>query len=95
MLQGAWSCRGLNGVSGLFFLFFPMFQLCVKASSSSSSSDGKEGKGKVMLRKERDEWFIDFSGDKPATPLLDAVNYPVHLKNLSTPVMLIVLDSSI
>ncbi|XP_030528337.1 probable 1-deoxy-D-xylulose-5-phosphate synthase 2, chloroplastic [Rhodamnia argentea] len=63
------------------------FTLCVRASSSSSSSssDGEEGKGKVMLRKESDEWFIDFSGDKPATPLLDTVNYPVHMKNLSTP----------
>ncbi|KAI3442323.1 1-deoxy-D-xylulose-5-phosphate synthase [Psidium guajava] len=59
--------------------------LCVKASSSSSSSDSEEGKGKVMLRKERDEWFINFSGDKPTTPLLDTVNYPVHMKNLSTP----------
>lgn len=29
---------------------------------------------------------IDFSGEKPATPLLDTINYPVHLKNLSTQV---------
>ncbi|KAF8006786.1 hypothetical protein BT93_K0946 [Corymbia citriodora subsp. variegata] len=56
---------------------------CVRASSSSSTSDGDEGKGKVMLRKEREEWHIDFSGDKPATPLLNTVNYPVHMKNLS------------
>lgn len=67
----------------------------MRASSAGSTLDGDEGKGKVMLRKERDEWHIDFSGDKPATPLLDTVNYPVHMKNLSTPVILIVLDSSI
>lgn len=78
-----------------FYIFFFVCQLCVKASSSSLSSEGEEGKGKVMLRKERDEWFIDFSGDKPATPLLDTVNYPVHMKNLSMPVILIVLDFSI
>ncbi|KAI6699478.1 hypothetical protein NL676_013802 [Syzygium grande] len=61
------------------------FTMCMRASSSGSTLDGDEGKGKVMLRKERDEWHIDFSGDKPATPLLDTVNYPVHMKNLSTP----------
>jgi hypothetical protein len=26
---------------------------------------------------------VDFSGEKPETPLLDTVNYPVHMKNLS------------
>lgn len=68
----------------------------MRASSSSGSTlDGDEGKGEVMLQKERDEWYIDFSGDKPATPLLDTVNYPVHMKNLSMPVIIIVLDSSI
>jgi 1-deoxy-D-xylulose-5-phosphate synthase len=30
-------------------------------------------------------WKVDFSGEKPETPLLDTVNYPVHMKNLSTP----------
>lgn len=28
-------------------------------------------------------WKIDFSGEKPPTPLLDTVNYPLHMKNLS------------
>lgn len=89
MLQVAWNFRRLNdGVMPPFF--FRFFQLCVRASSSGSSSDGEEGTGKMMLWKERDEWYIDFSGDKPATPLLDTVNYPVHMKNLSTPVILIV-----
>ncbi|KAG6489635.1 hypothetical protein ZIOFF_047754 [Zingiber officinale] len=27
---------------------------------------------------------IDYSGEKPPTPLLDTVNFPVHMKNLST-----------
>ncbi|KAL0367899.1 UNVERIFIED_CONTAM: putative 1-deoxy-D-xylulose-5-phosphate synthase 2, chloroplastic [Sesamum calycinum] len=29
-------------------------------------------------------WKIDFSGEKPHTPLLDTINYPLHMKNLST-----------
>lgn len=39
-----------------------------------------------MIRKEKDGWKIDFSGEKPPTPLLDTINYPVHMKNLSTEV---------
>lgn len=49
-------------------------QLFLRASASSS--DGVE-KGK-------DGWKIDFSGEKPLTPLLDTINYPLHMKNLST-----------
>ncbi|KDP29794.1 hypothetical protein JCGZ_18729 [Jatropha curcas] len=51
-------------------------QFCLRASA-----DDKEGK--MMIRKEQDGWKIDFSGEKPPTPLLDTVNYPVHMKNLS------------
>ncbi|CAN6679835.1 unnamed protein product [Malus baccata var. baccata] len=54
-------------------------QLCVKASAGNS--DGEDCK---LIRKEKDGWKIDFSGEKPGTPLLDTVNYPAHMKNLST-----------
>ncbi|KAK8630225.1 hypothetical protein V6N13_079028 [Hibiscus sabdariffa] len=27
--------------------------------------------------------FLNFSGEKPSTPLLDTINHPVHMKNLS------------
>ncbi|KAI8536439.1 hypothetical protein RHMOL_Rhmol10G0257200 [Rhododendron molle] len=38
-----------------------------------------------MRRRAKDGgWEIDFSGEKPLTPLLDTINYPVHMKNLST-----------
>ncbi|ONK75412.1 uncharacterized protein A4U43_C03F16580 [Asparagus officinalis] len=47
-------------------------------------ASGSDGEGKVVLRKENNGWKIDFSGEKPATPLLDTVNYPAHMKNLST-----------
>ncbi|CAL9075340.1 unnamed protein product, partial [Musa acuminata var. zebrina] len=42
------------------------------------------GDGKAMITKERNGWKIDFSGEKPATPLLDTINDPIHMKNLST-----------
>ncbi|KAA8546684.1 hypothetical protein F0562_003085 [Nyssa sinensis] len=50
--------------------------------ASASSSNGEEGK--MVIRKEKEGWKIDFSGEKPATPLLDTINYPVHMKNLTT-----------
>ncbi|KAF6164986.1 hypothetical protein GIB67_005355 [Kingdonia uniflora] len=60
-------------------------QFYVRASASNtSSSDGEETK--LMIKREEDGgWKIDFSGEKkPATPLLDTINYPAHMKNLST-----------
>lgn len=52
-------------------------QYCVRAT-------GAGDEGTVVLGKERNGWSIDYSGEKPATPLLDTINYPVHMKNLST-----------
>ncbi|KAH6795011.1 Deoxyxylulose-5-phosphate synthase [Perilla frutescens var. hirtella] len=54
-------------------------QFCVKACGRSS----EEEKGKMAIRKEKDGWRVDFSGEKPATPLLDTINHPIHMKNLS------------
>ncbi|XP_075501606.1 1-deoxy-D-xylulose-5-phosphate synthase 2, chloroplastic-like [Primulina tabacum] len=56
-------------------------QSSVKASARGVS-DGDERK--MVIRKEKDGWKIDFSGEKPATPLLDTISYPIHMKNLST-----------
>uniref|UniRef100_J3MJ51 1-deoxy-D-xylulose-5-phosphate synthase n=1 Tax=Oryza brachyantha TaxID=4533 RepID=J3MJ51_ORYBR len=60
-------------------------QIQVRASAAAANGGGDVGK--VMMRKEAASgaWKIDYSGEKPATPLLDTVNYPVHMKNLSTP----------
>ncbi|KAL6552122.1 hypothetical protein OROGR_008276 [Orobanche gracilis] len=55
-------------------------QLCVRASASSSEAEER----KIEITKEKDRRKIDFSGDKPATPLLDTINYPLHMKNLSS-----------
>ncbi|MBA0804937.1 hypothetical protein Gohar_004489 [Gossypium harknessii] len=56
--------------------------LCPKACAGNF--EGDEGCNKMRKRKENDGWKIDFSGKKPATPLLDTINYPLHVKNLST-----------
>ncbi|KAE8010497.1 hypothetical protein FH972_006865 [Carpinus fangiana] len=57
-------------------------QFCLRASASGSDGD-EEGK---MMWREKDQWKINFSGEKPATPLLDTINYPAHMKNLSSQV---------
>ncbi|XP_062145427.1 probable 1-deoxy-D-xylulose-5-phosphate synthase 2, chloroplastic [Alnus glutinosa] len=54
-------------------------QFCLRAFASGS--DGEEGK---MIWREKDVWKINFLGEKPATPLLDTINYPAHVKNLSS-----------
>ncbi|PKA60992.1 putative 1-deoxy-D-xylulose-5-phosphate synthase 2, chloroplastic [Apostasia shenzhenica] len=56
----------------------PRRQLCMRASAAS------DGERKILVRKEKGGWTIDFTGEKPATPLLDTINFPVHMKNLST-----------
>lgn len=61
-------------------------QFLVRASAAGGGRED-DVSNKVM-RKERDGWKIDFSGEKPATPLLDTVNYPVHMKNLPIQVSL-------
>ncbi|CAL9163054.1 unnamed protein product [Musa hybrid cultivar] len=53
-------------------------QFYVRAGGTSG------GDGKAMITKERNGWKIDFSGEKPATPLLDTINDPIHMKKLST-----------
>ncbi|KAM7261597.1 hypothetical protein ACFE04_020674 [Oxalis oulophora] len=58
-------------------------QFDFRASSSSSVDNSENDENKKMIRKEKDGWRIDFSEEKPATPLLDTVNYPIHMKNLS------------
>ena len=59
-----------------------VLQSCLRASLIS----GSDGEGGKMIWKEKDEWKINFSGEKPVTPLLDTINYPAHMKNLSTQV---------
>lgn len=43
----------------------------------------EEHNGKMVIKKEKDSWQIDFSGEKPPTPFLDTINYPKNMKILS------------
>nr|KYP66256.1 hypothetical protein KK1_012543 [Cajanus cajan] len=48
-------------------------------ASASGSGDGE----RTIIKKEKDEWKIKFSAEKPETPLLDTINHPIHMKNLT------------
>lgn len=54
-------------------------KFCINAVATNPN-----GEERKMIRKESDGWKIDYSGEKPPTPLLDTINYPIHMKNLST-----------
>ncbi|KAL3527566.1 hypothetical protein ACH5RR_012222 [Cinchona calisaya] len=61
------------------------FFLKASAGGSATSDHGEAEGNKMTIKKGKDGfWKIDFSGEKPATPLLDTINYPIHMKNLST-----------
>nr|AIX87492.1 1-deoxy-D-xylulose 5-phosphate-synthase 2 [Lycium barbarum] len=66
------------------YLTSPRFHLTKKKFLVKASVNGSdEINGKIVRNKEKDSWQIDFSGDKPPTPFLDTINYPMHMKNLS------------
>ncbi|KAI9125110.1 hypothetical protein K1719_003726 [Acacia pycnantha] len=53
-------------------------QFLVRCSKNSSDEEDR-----TIIMKDNDRWKIDYSERKPATPLLDTINYPLHTKNLS------------
>ncbi|KAK6923850.1 Deoxyxylulose-5-phosphate synthase [Dillenia turbinata] len=55
-------------------------KFCVRASTGMPNAED----GKLLISKVKEGWKIDYSGEKPTTPLLDTINYPIHMKNLST-----------
>jgi 1-deoxy-D-xylulose-5-phosphate synthase len=61
----------------------------VRASPAAAASSAGGGDGKVVMSKEAttSSWKIEYTGEKPETPLLDTINYPVHMKNLSNTVL--------
>ncbi|XXG71165.1 hypothetical protein AAC387_Pa07g0482 [Persea americana] len=58
-------------------------QLFAVATAKDNSSGGENS---ISLRNEQQQIpkTLDFSGEKPPTPILDTINYPIHMKNLST-----------
>ncbi|KAH9288569.1 hypothetical protein KI387_032686 [Taxus chinensis] len=51
-------------------------------SANSNNADG-ESIIKDIVRREDAPLKIEYTGEKPPTPLLDTINYPKHMKNLN------------
>ncbi|XP_077215055.1 putative 1-deoxy-D-xylulose-5-phosphate synthase 2, chloroplastic [Tasmannia lanceolata] len=51
----------------------------VACAKDNNSNDEKN----LQLQQQKPA-TLDFSGEKPPTPILDTINYPIHMKNLST-----------
>ncbi|CAL0324287.1 unnamed protein product [Lupinus luteus] len=54
-------------------------QLCVRGSANGRSDEEE----KSIIIKDKDGWKINYSAAKPVTPLLDTINHPIHMNNLS------------
>ena len=58
--------------------------LCVQCIRVRAAQDNNASDESNILRKiDHNQTTLQFSGDKPLTPLLDTINYPIHMKNLS------------
>ncbi|XP_038903478.1 probable 1-deoxy-D-xylulose-5-phosphate synthase 2, chloroplastic [Benincasa hispida] len=61
----------------------PMITIPKQFRLRASSTNSPNEEARNLVGKETDGWTIDYSSEKPVTPLLDTVNYPIHMKNLS------------
>ncbi|CBI17763.3 hypothetical protein VitviT2T_017384 [Vitis vinifera] len=58
----------------------------VTAAQDNNSSEDKNTMVRSEEQARRNPRFtrsLNFSGEKPSTPVLDTINYPIHMKNLS------------
>ncbi|KAL1372026.1 hypothetical protein HN51_002195 [Arachis hypogaea] len=56
----------------------------VIAAGVGNNNGGGEVERSTMVKKQHEKCSgLNFSGEKPETPVLDTVNYPIHMKNLS------------
>lgn len=56
-------------------------KLCVGAALQQDNSNEVVGSGESLARQK--PRGLSFTGEKPSTPILDTINYPNHMKNLS------------
>ena len=59
--------------------------------TAAQCNDSSKDKTNTMVTSEKQQGrrnprltrSLNFSGEKPSTPVLDTINYPIHMKNLS------------
>ncbi|XVF34271.1 hypothetical protein REPUB_Repub18cG0045100 [Reevesia pubescens] len=56
----------------------------LETANASNDRNTLVNRDKRTRQNEDFKRFLNFSGEKPSTPLLDTINNPIHVKNLST-----------
>lgn len=69
------------------------FQFSVGAALQQDNSNDVAPNGESLTRQK--PRALSFTGEKPSTPILDTINYPNHMKNLSVEVTYKLIHSSI
>lgn len=73
----------------LVFVFLCGFQFSVVSSLENNVNGEKTTAitgGQQTSKSGQFSKLLNFSGEKPSTPILDTINYPMHMKNLSVEV---------
>lgn len=74
-----------------FFFFYELLQCqCkrvaaaqLKTGNASDDRNNMLKRGQPTIHNEHFNRYLNFSGEKPSTPVLDTINHPIHMKNLS------------
>ncbi|KAB1204200.1 putative 1-deoxy-D-xylulose-5-phosphate synthase 2, chloroplastic [Morella rubra] len=61
------------------------FNKPIVALEHSASDDQRTPSNRGLIKRQNGQIrkCLNFSGEKPSTPVLDTINYPIHMKNLS------------
>nr|QEV81813.1 1-deoxy-D-xylulose-5-phosphate synthase decarboxylase [Prunella vulgaris] len=57
-------------------------KFCVGAALQQDNTNDVVASGEISLTRQNAR-ALNFTGEKPPTPILDTINYPIHMKNLS------------
>lgn len=68
------------------FSFIFQFNRTIVAQENNASDD-LVNRGQTTKHNRLATKFLNFSEEKPSTPILDTINYPMHMKNLSIEVI--------
>ncbi|WRX35201.1 Deoxyxylulose-5-phosphate synthase - like 3 [Theobroma cacao] len=55
----------------------------LKTGNASDDRNNMLKRGQPTIHNEHFNRYLNFSGEKPSTPVLDTINHPIHMKNLS------------
>ncbi|KAF5749438.1 1-deoxy-D-xylulose-5-phosphate synthase 2 chloroplastic [Tripterygium wilfordii] len=64
----------------------------MRKATTSEEQNSTRMNASQQTKEETFKRLLDFSGNKPSTPILDTINYPIHMKNLSIQELKVLAD---